>query len=74
MFSSIYGITNCFLVPQKRAPGQVLLTEVFKHLGLDETDYFGLQYLDNKEQVVSTYTLKYQRVEHSSSCKSNFTM
>ena len=38
---------------QKRAAGDVLLTEVFKHLGLDESDYFGLQYLDKKEQVVS---------------------
>lgn len=41
---------------QKRATGNVLLTEVFKHLGLDESDYFGLQYLDKKEQVVSTVT------------------
>ena len=33
--------------------GEVLLTEVFKHLGLEENDYFGLQYLDSKEQVVN---------------------
>lgn len=37
---------------QKRTIGDVLLSEVFKHLGLEETDYFGLQYLDSKEQVV----------------------
>ena len=43
---------------QKRATGNVLLTEVFKHLGLDESDYFGLQYLDKKEQVVSTVVKK----------------
>ena len=41
---------------QKRATGNVLLTEVFKHLGLDESDYFGLQYLDKKEQVVGNVT------------------
>lgn len=35
----------------KRTVGEVLLTEVFKHLGLDENDYFGLQYLDSKDQV-----------------------
>lgn len=35
--------------------GEVLLTEVFKHLGLDENDYFGLQYLDSKDQVVRWY-------------------
>lgn len=32
----------------KRAPADVLFNEVFKHLGLEETDYFGLQYFDNK--------------------------
>lgn len=47
---------------QKRTIGEVLLSEVFKHLGLEETDYFGLQYLDTKEQVVSLYLI---------SCKHN---
>lgn len=28
------------------------MTEVFKHLGLEENDYFGLQYQDSKDQVV----------------------
>jgi hypothetical protein len=37
---------------QKRTIGEVLLTEVFKHLGLEENDYFGLQFLDSKDQVV----------------------
>ena len=47
-------ICDCTIVSilQKRTIGEVLLSEVFKHLGLEETDYFGLQYLDNKEQVV----------------------
>ena len=43
-------------ISQKRTIGEVLLSEVFKHLGLEETDYFGLQYLDNKEQVVRIST------------------
>ncbi len=43
-------------ISQKRTIGEVLLSEVFKHLGLEETDYFGLQYLDSKEQVVCHYT------------------
>lgn len=32
----------------KRAAGQVLLSLVYKHLGLDEKDYFGLLYTDDK--------------------------
>lgn len=39
----------------------MLLTEVFKHLGLDESDYFGLQYLDKKEQVVGSVTEEKQK-------------
>ena len=30
----------------------MLLSQVFKHLGLEETDYFGLQYRDKKDHVV----------------------
>lgn len=38
---------------QKRATGDVLLREVFKHVGLDEEkEYFGLSFQDNKGQVV----------------------
>lgn len=39
---------------QKRATGDVLLREVFKHVGLDEEkEYFGLSFQDVKGQVVS---------------------
>jgi hypothetical protein len=34
-----------------RATGEILLEEVFKHLGLEETDYFGLQFIDRKQNV-----------------------
>ena len=37
---------------QKRAVGQVLLSLVYKHLGLDEKDYFGLLYTDDKNNPV----------------------
>lgn len=40
-------------VLQKRATGDVLLREVFKHVGLDEEkEYFGLSFQDSKGQVV----------------------
>ncbi|XP_065883403.1 band 4.1-like protein 3 [Dysidea avara] len=35
----------------KRAVGQVLLNLVYKHLGLDEKDYFGLMFTDDKSNV-----------------------
>lgn len=38
---------------QTKATGQILLEEVYKHLGLEETDYFGLQFIDRKQNVVS---------------------
>lgn len=38
---------------QTKATGEILLEEVFKHLGLEETDYFGLQFIDRKQNVVS---------------------
>ena len=38
---------------QTKAVGEVLLEEVYKHLGLEETDYFGLQFIDRKQNVVS---------------------
>jgi hypothetical protein len=34
-----------------KATGQILLEEVYKHLGLEETDYFGLQFIDRKQNV-----------------------
>jgi len=34
--------------------GQVLLNLVYKHLGLDEKDYFGLMFTDDKSNVVSS--------------------
>ena len=40
---------------QKRAVGQVLLSLVYKHLGLDEQDYFGLLYTDDKNNPVCVY-------------------
>lgn len=40
------------MILQKRTIGEVLLTEVFKHLSLEENDYFGLQFLDSKDHVV----------------------
>lgn len=43
--------TQC--IPQTKATGEILLDEVFKHLGLEETDYFGLQFIDRKQNVVS---------------------
>ena len=47
-------ITDLILILQKRATGDVLLREVFKHVGLDEEkEYFGLSFQDNKGQVVS---------------------
>ena len=41
------------LYTQTKATGQILLEEVYKHLGLEETDYFGLQFIDRKQNVVS---------------------
>ena len=41
------------LAAQTKATGEMLLTEVYKHLGLEETDYFGLQFIDRKQNVVS---------------------
>ena len=38
---------------QTKATGEILLDEVYKHLGLEETDYFGLQFIDKKQNVVS---------------------
>lgn len=38
---------------QTKATGEILLEEVYKHLGLEETDYFGLQFIDRKQNVVS---------------------
>ncbi|CAI8036597.1 Band 4.1-like protein 3 [Geodia barretti] len=34
-----------------KATGEILLEEVYKHLGLEETDYFGLQFIDKKQNV-----------------------
>ena len=49
-----------FQILQKRATGDVLLREVFKHVGLDEEkEYFGLSFQDNKGQVVSIYYCGY---------------
>lgn len=48
---SIALTRTCFAL-QKRAIGQVLLSLVFKHLGLDEKDYFGLLYTDEKNNPV----------------------
>ena len=48
----------CVLCFQKRAPADVLFNEVFKHLGLEETDYFGLQYFDNKGITVKPHVCK----------------
>ena len=38
---------------QKKAVGDVLLHEVYSHVGLEEMDYFGLQFYDKHEQMVS---------------------
>ncbi|KAL5471278.1 hypothetical protein EMCRGX_G029375 [Ephydatia muelleri] len=35
----------------KRARAEYLFTEVFRHLGLEETDYFGLQFEDHKHVI-----------------------
>ena len=45
-------INTLFFCLQKRAVGQVLLSLVYKHLGLDEKDYFGLLYTDDKNNPV----------------------
>jgi hypothetical protein len=35
----------------KKATGDQLLRDVFSHVGLEENDYFGLQFIDRKEQL-----------------------
>lgn len=42
-----------FLLPQKRAKGQVLFDKVCEHLNLLEKDYFGLLFQESPEQKVS---------------------
>ena len=51
-FSKPYSL---FLHLQTKATGEILLEEVYKHLGLEETDYFGLQFIDKKQNVVSVF-------------------
>ena len=41
-------ISNCFLLSQGAVLGYELLAHVFAHLDIQETDYFGLQYTDEK--------------------------
>ncbi len=50
-------VTPHILALQKRTIGEVLLTEVFKHLSLEENDYFGLQFLDSKKDHVVSQML-----------------
>lgn len=64
MFSYILysSVTLPFQFLQKKAVGEVLLHEVYSHVGLEEMDYFGLQFFDKHEQMVST---EYVRCDHS---------
>lgn len=61
----------------KRATGDVLLREVFKHVGLDEEkEYFGLSFQDNKGQVhwLDEFKQIRKQVKHTGSGQYSFRM
>ena len=49
--------------------GDVLLQEVYGHVGLEEMDYFGLQFFDKHDQMVGCLDTSSQMLMH---CKSSW--
>ena len=48
----VASLSYTLSVAQRNAPGSVLQRRTYNQLNLEETDYFGLRYLDEREQPV----------------------